>query len=157
MVVQVKPLFEHMETAIVVQDPKNDILLKWENVGYTVKKDGSPKALLNGLNGVAKPGQLVGIMGASGAGKSTLLDALAGRIQDSGLTGSITLNGEQLSSNKRRRISAYVMQQDALLPMLTAKETLYFAAVLPIDQQDLLPTFQSWIHEPVVTFSSNVS
>ncbi|MED6127742.1 hypothetical protein PIB30_091064, partial [Stylosanthes scabra] len=35
------------------------------------------KAILGGLTGYAKPGQLLAIMGPSGSGKSTLLDALA--------------------------------------------------------------------------------
>jgi ABC-type lipoprotein export system ATPase subunit len=35
--------------------------------------------LLNKVNGFAKPGQMVALMGTSGAGKTTLLDVLAQR------------------------------------------------------------------------------
>lgn len=40
-------------------------------------KDGS-NAILKGLTGYARPGELLAIMGPSGCGKSTLLDTIAG-------------------------------------------------------------------------------
>ena len=67
-------------------------------------------------------------MGASGSGKSTLVDALAGRIARDSLRGHVTLNGEPLHGSRLRAISAYVMQDDRLFPMLTVYETLLFAA-----------------------------
>lgn len=36
-------------------------------------------ALLQGVSGIVRPGQLTCLMGASGAGKTTLLDVVAGR------------------------------------------------------------------------------
>ncbi|OMP05603.1 ABC transporter-like protein [Corchorus olitorius] len=68
------------------------------------------------------------ILGASGSGKSTLIDALANRISKHSLKGSITLNGEVLDSSLLKVISAYVMQDDLLFPMLTVEETLMFSA-----------------------------
>ncbi|CAN1775563.1 ABC transporter G family member 20 [Linum perenne] len=68
------------------------------------------------------------VLGASGAGKSTLIDALADRISKDSLKGSVTLNGEVLESRMLKVISAYVMQDDLLFPMLTVEETLMFAA-----------------------------
>ncbi|TYJ00839.1 hypothetical protein E1A91_A13G113400v1 [Gossypium mustelinum] len=68
------------------------------------------------------------ILGASGSGKSTLIDALANRISKQSLKGSITLNGEVLDSDVLKVISAYVMQDDLLFPMLTVEETLMFSA-----------------------------
>jgi ABC-type multidrug transport system ATPase subunit len=63
------------------------------------------------------------IMGASGAGKSTLLDVLATRIPRSAVEGEYLLNGHPI--NKAfKRVSGYVMQDDALYPMLTVRETL---------------------------------
>ncbi|KAE8773399.1 ABC transporter G family member 16-like [Hordeum vulgare] len=86
------------------------------------------KALLDGISGEARDGELFAVMGASGAGKSTLLDALAGRITRGSLRGGVTLNGEPLGGGRLRAISAYVMQDDLLYPMLTVRETLLFAA-----------------------------
>ncbi|KAK9154201.1 hypothetical protein Sjap_001681 [Stephania japonica] len=68
------------------------------------------------------------VLGASGSGKSTLIDALANRIAKGSLKGTLTLNGEALESRLLKVISAYVMQDDLLFPMLTVEETLMFSA-----------------------------
>ncbi|CAF2267070.1 unnamed protein product [Brassica napus] len=86
------------------------------------------KTLLNGITGETNEGEILAILGASGSGKSTLIDALAGRISEGSLKGTVTLNGEALQSRMLQVISAYVMQDDLLFPMLTVQETLMFAA-----------------------------
>lgn len=86
------------------------------------------KILLNDISGEARDGQILAVLGASGSGKSTLVDALANRIAKGSLKGSVTLNGEPLESRLLKVISAYVMQDDLLFPMLTVEETLMFAA-----------------------------
>ena len=86
------------------------------------------RVLLDGITGEAREGEILAVMGASGSGKSTLIDALANRISRDALKGSVTLNGEPLTGNVIKSISAYVMQDDLLFPMLTVAETLSFAA-----------------------------
>ncbi|XP_044508766.1 ABC transporter G family member 6-like [Mangifera indica] len=86
------------------------------------------KTLLNDISGEARDGEIMAVLGASGSGKSTLIDALANRIAKGSLKGTITLNGEVLESRMLKVISAYVMQDDLLFPMLTVEETLMFAA-----------------------------
>ncbi|XP_052205992.1 ABC transporter G family member 6-like [Diospyros lotus] len=86
------------------------------------------KVLLNDISGEARDGEIMAVLGASGSGKSTLIDALANRIAKGSLKGTVTLNGEQLESRLLKVISAYVMQDDLLFPMLTVEETLMFAA-----------------------------
>lgn len=86
------------------------------------------KVLLNNISGEARDGEIVAVLGASGSGKSTLIDGLANRIAKESLKGTITLNGEPLDSRLLKVISAYVMQDDLLYPMLTVEETLMFAA-----------------------------
>ncbi|KAL3521008.1 hypothetical protein ACH5RR_019157 [Cinchona calisaya] len=86
------------------------------------------KVLLNDISGEARDGEIMAVLGASGSGKSTLIDALANRIAKESLKGTITLNGEHLESRLLKVISAYVMQDDLLYPMLTVEETLMFAA-----------------------------
>ncbi|CAH8353155.1 unnamed protein product [Eruca vesicaria subsp. sativa] len=86
------------------------------------------KILLNGISGEAQEGEMMAVLGASGSGKSTLIDALANRIAKESLHGSITLNNEVLESSLHKVISAYVMQDDLLFPMLTVEETLMFSA-----------------------------
>ncbi|CAA7041398.1 unnamed protein product [Microthlaspi erraticum] len=118
-------------------------LLSFNNLSYNVGlrrrfdfspllspgKPASVKTLLDGVSGQACDGDIVAVLGASGAGKSTLIDALAGRVAEGSLRGSVTLNGEKvLQSRLLKVISAYVMQDDLLFPMLTVKETLMFAS-----------------------------
>lgn len=86
------------------------------------------KTLLNDISGEARDGEILAVLGASGSGKSTLIDALANRIAKGSLKGKVTLNGEHLDSRLLKVISAYVMQDDLLFPMLTVEETLMFAA-----------------------------
>ncbi|GAB2276678.1 ATP-binding cassette sub- G member 1 [Dionaea muscipula] len=96
--------------------------------GSAVEEPSRTKTLLNDLSGEARDGEILAVLGASGSGKSTLIDALANRIAKGSLKGSVTLNGEALESRLLKVISAYVMQDDLLYPMLTVEETLMFAA-----------------------------
>ncbi|KAI3943533.1 hypothetical protein MKW92_032455 [Papaver armeniacum] len=121
-------------------------LLSFRNLTYSVKinrkqtnptyvagartksSDLNQKVLLNDISGEAKEGEILAILGASGSGKSTLIDALANRVSKGSLKGSVTLNGEVLESRLLKTLSAYVMQDDLLFPMLTVEETLMFSA-----------------------------
>ncbi|KAF7320751.1 ABC transporter domain-containing protein [Mycena chlorophos] len=65
-------------------------------------------------------------MGPSGAGKSTLLDLMAFRKtpREGGVT---QLNGERLTAKSMQRMSVFVEQEDALLGVLTVRETVSYA------------------------------
>ncbi|XP_038903579.1 ABC transporter G family member 20-like [Benincasa hispida] len=89
---------------------------------------GRVKLLLNDISGEAREGEIMAVLGASGSGKSTLIDALADRIAKGKLKGTVRLNNEILESGLLKVISAYVMQDDLLFPMLTVEETLMFSA-----------------------------
>ncbi|KAK6123600.1 hypothetical protein DH2020_042653 [Rehmannia glutinosa] len=77
--------------------------LEFNNISYSVvkkqKKDGvwinKETYLLNDISGQAMRGEIMAIMGPSGAGKSTFLDALAGRIAQGSLEGSVRIDGKQ--------------------------------------------------------------
>ncbi|CAD5325866.1 unnamed protein product [Arabidopsis thaliana] len=112
-------------------------VLDFNNLQYDVtlrrrfgfSRQNGVKTLLDDVSGEASDGDILAVLGASGAGKSTLIDALAGRVAEGSLRGSVTLNGEKvLQSRLLKVISAYVMQDDLLFPMLTVKETLMFAS-----------------------------
>ncbi|KAL4901105.1 hypothetical protein BDW74DRAFT_182201 [Aspergillus multicolor] len=76
------------------------------------------------------------IMGASGSGKTTFLTALTGRLITSSQSlrdscGWVTVNGHLVDSADLRGLVSYVPQEDShLLPTLTVRETLFFAAEL---------------------------
>ncbi|CAN4106878.1 unnamed protein product [Withania somnifera] len=111
-------------------------VLTFTNLTYSVKarpKNICPavsgvKMLLNDISGEARDGELLAVLGASGSGKSTLIDALANRIAKESLQGEVKLNNEPLHCKLLKVISAYVMQDDLLYPMLTVEETLMFSA-----------------------------
>ncbi|XP_044465342.1 ABC transporter G family member STR-like [Mangifera indica] len=110
--------------------------LEFKNLSYSVmkkqKKDGAwitkEAYLLNDISGQAVRGEVMAIMGPSGAGKSTFLDALAGRIAQGSLEGSVRIDGKPVTTSYMKMISSYVMQDDQLFPMLTVFETFMFAA-----------------------------
>ncbi|XVF50429.1 hypothetical protein PTKIN_Ptkin04bG0099300 [Pterospermum kingtungense] len=110
--------------------------LEFSNLSYSVmkkqKKDGEwikkEAYLLNDISGQAIRGEIMAIMGPSGAGKSTFLDALAGRIAQGSLEGSVRIDGKPVTASYMKMISSYVMQDDQLFPMLTVHETFMFAA-----------------------------
>ena len=81
---------------------------------------------------------LTAVVGPSGSGKTTLLNALSGRLVDSGLdvrgTTAISSSGQDRNSiNHPSKCNiAYVRQEDFLLPTLTVRETLEYAAQLSL-------------------------
>ena len=86
------------------------MVVEWRNVGLKVdlkvgkkKKETVEKHILKGVTGIARPGELLAIMGPSGAGKTTLLNCLAARTVPT--SGTISYSGRPLSgaSCKNRR------------------------------------------------------
>ncbi|KAL0351374.1 UNVERIFIED_CONTAM: ABC transporter G family member 25 [Sesamum calycinum] len=88
------------------------------------------RTILNGITGMAAPGQILAILGPSGSGKSTLLNALAGRLHHGhGLTGTVLFNNRKLTKHVLKR-TGFVAQDDVLYPHLTVQETLVFCSLL---------------------------
>ena len=55
------------------------VVLSWEDLWVSAEGGKAGRVpILCGVNGYARPGEVLAIMGPSGCGKSTLLDALAG-------------------------------------------------------------------------------
>lgn len=113
-------------------------LCPWKEVGQPKKllKGGqqakvrgailNERCILISVSGIAKPGQLVAIMGASGAGKTTLLNVLTQRRSGNlKLTGDVRVNGTTLGRNISR-ISGYVQQEELFVPSMTTREHLTF-------------------------------
>ena len=101
------------------------------------------KTILRPITATFQAGVLNVIMGPSGSGKTSLLNAMALRLRNSMGTkyrpsGKLTFNGAIPSNSVIRSVCSYVCQDDdALLPSLTVRETLRFAAGLR------LPSFMS--------------
>ena len=93
-------------------------------------------SVLKPLNTGFEPGVLNVIMGPSGSGKTSLLNLMARRLHNSISTkyqtsGDMYFNGAIPSEKVVRSVCSYVCQDDdALLPYLTVREQLRFAAGL---------------------------
>ena len=88
------------------------------------------------MNGIAKPYEVLAMMGSSGAGKSTLLNVLNSRnIDQLNFNGDIKINGKSLESIEDiSSISGYVQQNDLFIGTLKVKEHLMFQAMLRMDR-----------------------
>jgi ABC-type multidrug transport system ATPase subunit len=73
-------------------------------------------------------GELLAIMGGSGTGKSTLQSLLNGSLKPQ--SGSITINGHDISEPKAKNLIGFVPQDDLLIEELTVYQNLYYTAKL---------------------------
>ena len=85
------------------------------------KRFGATQAL-NGLSFSLAEGELLGLLGPNGAGKTTLIRAIAGRVRLDG--GTVTVHGKTLAAGAPRPGMGVVPQENALYPLLTARENL---------------------------------
>lgn len=89
------------------------------------------KEILHKVNGKFPGSQLIAIMGPSGAGKSTLLDVLSG-FRETGVNGSVYINGRIRNMNEFRKMTCYITQDDRLQPLLTVFENMRISADLKL-------------------------
>jgi ABC-2 type transport system ATP-binding protein len=85
------------------------------------KRFGATVAL-DGLSLALGEGELLGLLGPNGAGKTTLIRAIAGRVRLDG--GSVAMFGRALAAGAPRSDLGVVPQENALYPLLTARENL---------------------------------
>lgn len=73
-------------------------------------------------------GELLAIMGGSGAGKTTMLTLLNGTLTPQ--SGSITINGHDISEPEAKELIGFVPQDDLLVEELTVYQNLWYTAKL---------------------------
>jgi putative ABC transport system ATP-binding protein len=110
-------------------------LVEVRDVRKVYRRDTVEVPVLDGLNLDIEEGEFLALMGPSGSGKSTLLNLLAGL--DSPTSGTIEVNGEEISSMKPKRLAAwrarhvgFVFQMYNLIPVLTALQNVELPLLL---------------------------
>ncbi|GES62885.1 ABC drug exporter AtrF [Aspergillus terreus] len=111
----------------------SDRIFTWSNVEYTVPYGNGTRKLLNGVNGYAKPGLMIALMGASGAGKTTLLNTLAQRQKMGVVTGDMLVDGHPLGTDFQRG-TGFCEQMDLHDNTSTIREAFEFSALLRQDR-----------------------
>lgn len=111
----------------------SDRIFTWSNVEYTVPYGNGTRKLLNGVNGFAKPGLMIALMGASGAGKTTLLNTLAQRQKTGVVSGDMLVDGHPLGPDFQRG-TGFCEQMDLHDNTSTIREAFEFSAILRQDR-----------------------
>lgn len=106
----------------------------WSNVEYTVPYGNGTRKLLNNVNGYAKPGVMIALMGASGAGKTTLLNTLAQRQKMGVVKGDMLVDGHPLGADFQRG-TGFCEQMDLHDNTSTIREAFEFSAILRQDRE----------------------
>ncbi|KAM5492213.1 hypothetical protein MaudMau93_001516 [Microsporum audouinii] len=126
--VEVNDLGLHVDTTpSIFQNPAAAI---WTRLS-TSRHRATFKTVLDGVTASMPHGALTAIIGGSGSGKTSLLNVIAGRMGTSRMkvTGAAKFNS---TGNIIGNLSAYLMQQDVLIPTLTVRETLQYSADLKL-------------------------
>jgi ABC-type multidrug transport system ATPase subunit len=102
--------------------------LQFSDANFTVGTD--KKVIIQSLSATVHSGQVLAIMGPSGAGKTTLLNLLTLSAFGGKATGSVRLDGHELTLERFTAHCAVVEQNDFHWACLTARESLAFAKEL---------------------------
>ncbi|GMM33720.1 hypothetical protein DASC09_010450 [Saccharomycopsis crataegensis] len=103
---------------------------------FSSNLDPQAKEILHHVHATFQRHKINAIMGPSGSGKTTLLNVISGKLKSNFVTeytqeGEILFNEYPVTSDLLAGICSYVLQDDdSLLPSLTVRQTLAFAAKL---------------------------
>lgn len=124
---EVDPVTVRLEHLSVTVDESPSSWSKLFKKNAQTQNRGHEKKILDDITAECKSGTLTAIIGGSGSGKTSLLNQMSGRMKGSRLSvsGRTLFNGNEDASQIQ---SGFVIQQDILLPTLTVRETLTYAA-----------------------------
>lgn len=126
---EVDPVSVQLEHLSVTVDESPSALAKLFQKNAKAQVGRHSKKILDDISAQCKSGTLTAIIGGSGSGKTSLLNQMSGRMKGNRLSvsGRTLFNGSEDASQIQ---SGFVIQQDILLPTLTVRETLTYAAQL---------------------------
>ncbi|OAG28851.1 hypothetical protein NEDG_00990 [Nematocida displodere] len=118
----------HKERVEQIPETKDipPFVFSFEDIAY--------KNVLHSVSNSLESGKMTAILGPSGAGKTTLLKIISGRKRQT--RGVISSNGHKLSSKQIRKQTAYVHQENHLLPLLKVKEMLEYTIKLKAPKEE---------------------
>jgi ABC-type multidrug transport system ATPase subunit len=90
-----------------------------------VYSDDNDVSALDGIDFSVGPGETIVVIGANGAGKSTLINILAGAIEST--EGNLSLAGMPCSFRDVTKQLGIVLQENAIIPLLSVREHLHLA------------------------------
>jgi ABC-type multidrug transport system ATPase subunit len=134
----------HVKLEVDIRSYVQNLLLRCKST----QSRRSSKAILDAVSMDMPAGSLTAILGSSGSGKTTLLNAIAHRVSAKSMhiAGSIAFNGGKFKDVR----SAYVMQDDILLPTLTVRETLQYAADLRLPSRSTQQEREDVVDETIL-------
>lgn len=126
---EVEPVSVRLDHLCVSVDEAPNAFAKLFSKKKVTTDQGHVKNILDDVSADLPSGTLTAIIGGSGSGKTSLLNQMSGRMKGNRIStsGRTLFNGSEDASSIK---SAYVIQQDILLPTLTVRETLTYAAQL---------------------------
>jgi putative ABC transport system ATP-binding protein len=126
---------------------KDNFLLQLEDVSRSYQMGQVEVKALTGVSLNIVRGEFMVILGPSGSGKTTLLNLIGGI--DSPTSGKITVDGIEITALDEKGLTGYrrdhigfVFQFFNLIPTLTAKENVEFAAELVEKSRDVMEVLE---------------
>ena len=140
----VRDVSVHVKPEVDIRSHVQNLLLRRKST----HSRSSSKAILDSVSMDMPAGSVTAILGSSGSGKTTLLNAIAHRVsaKSMNVAGSIAFNGGKFNDVR----SAYVMQDDILLPTLTVRETLQYAADLRLPSRSTQQEREDVVDETIL-------
>ena len=105
---------------------------------HGVAKDYGDLVALQPLDLTVAPGEAVALVGHNGSGKSTLLRIVAGLLDATG--GTVTISGEPAGTSPARATTSYVPDDPVLYDDLSVREHLEYVSAIhgaPVSTEDL--------------------
>lgn len=121
--------WENLTVTVPVEDDDECSGKVW--CKFSRKKGKKILTILKGVSGYAETGNMFAILGPSGAGKTTFLAALARRLKLT--SGTVKINGHDVSKETMTEISSYMPQFEALPSALTPREYMSFVCALKME------------------------
>ncbi len=123
-------------------------MLEITDLHVDVDTEAGPKEILKGVNLVVRPGEVHAIMGPNGSGKSTLAYALAGHPKYTITSGSVKLDGQEISGlnvTERARAGLYLGMQYPVESPGVSMANFLRTAKTALDGQ--APKVRTWVKE----------